>query len=375
MPSHGRHAVDARHQGVITIDLICEACGEPNPPGTEFCRNCNAFLAWDSPTARRQPSAATSTTATMPTPAVEQTVPTVARPGPDQTYLDQTYAAQGAGDHGHGDQGYGAQQTYPEQPYTELVCPTCGTVNPPTRRYCAHCGYSFVAEYGTDPSVDWSAWSPQAMAARDREARKAYRRSLPPFYRWRRVIIAVVVFGLLVGIGALVRRDPVALARDGWYRLTKEYVTVGGVRVQVNPTTASAPGSDPQALVDGSVQEWTMTWAPSAESVCGAAPGTGTVIFTFPPTRVRQVLIVPGLDKSNPQRDLQPQPKVIGLSFADGPCQPVTLANSPEQPPITVDSGAPVTQLRLGIGSAYPAGADAKPLISLTEVIIRAYPG
>jgi ribosomal protein L40E len=352
---------------VITIDLICEVCGEPNPPGTEFCRNCNAFLAWDSPTARRQPSTATSTTTTVPTPAVEQTVPTVAQPVPDQTYVDQGYS-----DQGYVDQGYDQQSA--EQAHSELVCPTCGTVNPPTRRYCAHCGYSFVAEYGTDPSVDWSAWTPQAMAARDREARKAYRRSLPPLYRWRRVIIAVLVFALLVGVGALLRRNPVALARDGWYRLTKEYVTVGGVRVQVNPTTASAPGSDPQNLVDGSVQEWTMTWTPSGESGCGAAPGTGTVIVTFPATRVRQVLIVPGLDKSNPQRDLQPQPRVIGLSFADGPCRPVTLANSPEQPPIEVDSGVPVTQLRLGIGSTYPAGGDAKPLISLTEVIIRAYP-
>jgi hypothetical protein len=117
-----------------------------------------------------------------------------------------------------------------------------------------------------------------------------------------------------------------------------------------------------------------MTWAPTGESSCGAAPGTATVIFTFPATRVRQVLVVPGLDKSNPQRELQPQPRVIGLAFADGSCTPVTLADGPEQAPIAIDSKTPVTQLRLGIGSAYPAGADAKPLISLTEVMIRSYP-
>ena len=28
-------------------DLICDSCGERNPPGTEFCLSCNAYLAWE----------------------------------------------------------------------------------------------------------------------------------------------------------------------------------------------------------------------------------------------------------------------------------------------------------------------------------------
>lgn len=288
--------------------------------------------------------------------------PVVQQPVDQQAYDQQTYDQ-----HAYG-------QGYEQQPYADISCPYCGTVNAATRRFCAHCGYSFVADSGTDPGVDWSGWTAQAIAARDREARKAYRRSLPPLYRWRRVIIAVIVFALFVGLGALLRRDPVALAKDGWYRVTKEYVTVAGVQAQTDPADASAGGSNPQSLVDGSVQEWTTAWAATGESPCSAAPGTATVIFTFPATRVRQVLIVPGLDKSNPQRDLQPQPKTIGLTLPDGTCTPVTLANSPEQAPIEIDSKTPITQLRLGIGSAYPAGADAKQLISLTEVIIRSYP-
>ncbi len=27
----------------------CEACGEQNPPGTQFCLRCNSFLAWEEP--------------------------------------------------------------------------------------------------------------------------------------------------------------------------------------------------------------------------------------------------------------------------------------------------------------------------------------
>ena len=29
----------------------CEACGEQNPPGTQFCLRCNSFLAWEEPAA------------------------------------------------------------------------------------------------------------------------------------------------------------------------------------------------------------------------------------------------------------------------------------------------------------------------------------
>jgi uncharacterized OB-fold protein len=380
---------------VIAIDLICEACGEPNPPGTQFCRNCNEFLAWDKASTESPPATTTaSTTPTVPvTPVTAETVATsqqqtVSIPPVDQTYADQTYVDQTYGDQGYPDQtaveqayvdqGY-VDQGYVDQgtagpAYTELTCPTCGTVNPPTRRFCTHCGYSFVADYGTDPYVDWSAWTPQAMAARDREAARAYRRSLPPLYRWRRVIIAVLVFVLFVGVGALLQLGPVALAQDGWHRLTKQYETVPGVQVMVNPTTASAPDSDPQSLVDNSLQEWTMAWAPTGESTCGAAPGTGTLIFTFPATRVRQVIIWPGLDADNPQRDLQPQPQVVGIGFPDGSCHPAKLEPKAEAQRITVDSGAPVTQLRLGIASSYPPPADARPLISLTEVTIRSYP-
>jgi ribosomal protein L40E len=373
---------------VIAIDLICEACGEPNPPGTQFCRNCNEFLAWDKAAGQPQPSTGTAPTVAV-TPVVEEVVPTsrqqtTSQVPVDQTYVDQTYADQGQMDQTYVDQGYPAQgspdqgyadQGYAEQAYTEITCPTCGTVNPPTRRFCSHCGYSFVAAHGTDPYVDWSAWSPQAMAARDREAARAYRRSLPPLYRWRRVIIAVVVFALFIGLGALVQIGPIALAKSGWYRLTKQYVTVSGVQVMVNPTTASAPDSNPQALVDSSRQEWTMAWAPTGESPsCGAAPGTGTLIFTFPATRVRQVVIWPGLDADNPQRSLQPQPQVIGIGFPDGSCQPAQLENTADSQRISVDSGAPVTQLRLGIASTYPATPEMKPLISLTEVTIRSHP-
>lgn len=118
-----------------------------------------------------------------------------------------------------------------------------------------------------------------------------------------------------------------------------------------------------------------MAWAPTGESPsCGAAPGTGTVILTFPATRIRQVVIWPGLDADNQQRALQPQPKVIAIGFPDGSCQSSTLEPTADPQRIAVDSGQPVTQLRLGIASTYPTTPEMRQLISLTEVSIRSFP-
>lgn len=336
------------------MDLICEACGEANAPGTEFCRNCNEFLAWDSATARRQPSS-TATSSTAPsTPVVQPTPPAV--PVVEQTVPQQGYE----------------QQDQVEPAYADFACPYCSAVNPPSRRFCVHCGYSFYAEYGTDGAVDWSAWTPQAMAARDREAKRAYRRSLPPLYRWRRVIIGVVVFALFVGLGALLRNNPVALTRNAWHRINHAYVTVAGVQVQVEPAEASV-GALPQVLVDGTEQEWTMSWAPAGDNPCGAAPQTGTLVFTFPATEVRQVIIAPGLAEKNTARPTQPRPRTVGITFDDGSCQALQLADAPAQQRFAVDSDGPVTRMTLGIGSAYTGGASTA-LISLTEVWIQTYP-
>ncbi|MDN5770929.1 MAG: zinc ribbon domain-containing protein [Microlunatus sp.] len=354
---------------MITIDLVCEACGEPNPPGTEFCRNCNGYLAWDGDASAEPTVPSGREASTVDRPTISAPTDQGLRPEAEQSTVGtQTYPEQAHSDHNYADQQYADQQ------YADFDCPICGTVNPATRRYCGHCGYSFVADDDTDPYADWSGWTPQAMAARDREARREYRRSLPPLYRWRRVIIAVLVLALCVGLGALLRRDPVSLAKSGWYRLTKDYVPVAGVQAQVDPPSATAPGSDPAAAVDGTVAEWTMVWAPTGESECGAAPGTGTLVLTFPATRVRQIRVNPGLDQTNPLRDRQPQPKVIGISFDGGACQPFPLQQTATVESLDADSGTTVTQVRIGIASAYPAPADAKPLISLTEVRLMTFP-
>lgn len=116
-----------------------------------------------------------------------------------------------------------------------------------------------------------------------------------------------------------------------------------------------------------------MAWAPTSSATCGAAPGTATVVFTFPATQIRRVVIAPGLAATNTQRPTQPRPALVGISFDDGPCHAETLADDGKQQVITIDSDKPVTRMTLGIGTAHVGGASSQQ-ISLTEVWLQTYP-
>jgi hypothetical protein len=188
------------------------------------------------------------------------------------------------------------------------------------------------------------------------------------------VIIGVLVV-VLAGVGAVtLGRDPVGAVKGGWYTLTRQYLKVSPSQVVVVPTEATAANSDPAALIDGSVVEWTMNWSPTQESACGPAAGTGVIVLSIPPTRIRQVQIFSGLDKDNPQRDRQWFPKDVGLSFDNGPCRAIALDKALGGQTFAMDSEKPVTQVQIGIGSATPGGADAAPLISITEVVLKSFP-
>ncbi len=175
----------------------------------------------------------------------------------EQGYADQGYPGQGYADQGYADQGYSdgggyyeggyyegaggpGAQTMEQGAYVDQTCPTCGRVNPGTRRFCSRCGYGFVSFEAPDPyAANYGSWG-ASEGAQDRAARREYRRSLPPLYRWRRVIIGVLVLVLAtVGIVA-VRRDPIGIVKDGWYALNKKFVTVAPVRAEVVPAEATA---------------------------------------------------------------------------------------------------------------------------------------
>jgi hypothetical protein len=345
---------------VITIELICERCGTSNPPGTEFCTNCNSYLAWDRSVLTEPAGQPSEPTRTTPKPQAQP---------PKKQSTAQPPAA-------------GPTASTLEQPASiDISCPNCGTINTGTRRFCSHCGHQF---FYSDAAAyaGYEYWSAESQAAQERAAWKAYRLSLPPLYRWRRVIMVVLLVPLGLAAGLALGRDPVGSVKDGWYWLRREYDPnpVKVVSVTVVPPEATAAKSDPAALVDGSEKEWTMNWAPSGKTTgCRPAPGTGVVVLTLErPTRIRLLQIAPGLAKSNQQRELQPLPEKLAVAFDNvafdnGSCQTVRLTRDAIQKEIPLDSEIAVTQVRIGIASTHPA-PNGQPLVSITELALRSYP-
>ena len=349
---------------MITIELICEVCGTSNPPGTEFCTNCNSYLAWDR-TAMSKPAGQPS----KPTQPVANPV----QPPPQEWIAQSTPRAARPTSASPNQKGTAAGAPTQEQPaYMEKTCPKCGTVNPGTRHFCSHCGHQFFSSdpgYAADTHVP-----PRSQAAQDRAARKAYRRALPPLYRWRRVILVVLLVVLGLTAGLELGRDPVGIVKGGWYSLTRQYVSVQDIHATVEPSKATARRSNPAALVDGTTKAWTMNWAPRSTSDCAAPEGTGVVVLTLDgPARIRLIQVAPGLDKSNPQHDVQALPTLLGITFDDGKCNPVKLTNEEGQQEIFLDSEKAVNKVRISIAQAS-VPPDGQRQVSLTEVILKTYP-
>jgi hypothetical protein len=419
---------------VASIELICESCGTGNPPGTEFCHFCGTYLAWDrsvvvrpqtgGPPSRgpsgyppgqtpaqppRQPMRPPGSGAppTAPTggagidqpwleaarlknprpravqpapvqhsdpPTVPISLPTAAQFSPSAPPRGPAPRAQPYGMPSPG--GYAPMQPVPGGP-----CPRCGRVNDAQLRFCGKCGLVLIADQtgvagGAGRQARPKGWWQRLWDSHDRAARRAYRRSLPPLYRWRRVLIAILLLGL--GIGGLyaLRQHPLRWVIERWYDLFNTTNVVTGVTAKVNPPQATAAGSEPAALTDTSKASWSMTWKPKQEGEsCGGAPGTGVILLTIPDaTRVREIDIAAGLPVDDPARQLQFRPKSIGIRFDGGDCRSFPLENAAGEQPIKVDSEVPVQTIQIGVDTTYAAPADGQPLLSITEVRVKSRP-
>jgi hypothetical protein len=363
---------------VVTID-ICKACGAPNSPAAEFCSNCNEFLAWDRtsliPTvghaAAPPPYGPSPSINVAPPPPVVTSEPATpaAPPGDIGHYLP--FPAQPQVSHGGSDAqaASAGEAVLPSQPTvdpTGLRCPQCGQSNPGTRRFCLKCGFGIRPAGPADDGRQGRAMGAAAGPA----GWLAFRPWLMGFGGGTMVLV-------LIWAGMAWGRDLVSMSKDLWWGLTKQYVEVSPLQAGLEPPKAASGRSDPAKLVDRTAEEFTMKWPqegdPKGEPSCGAAPGTGWIVVTMPrPVRIRQILIHPGLDEKNPRRTLQPMPQRVGVRFDDGLCQALNLPNPVSA--LSIDSGRPVTRVRIGIMSAS-TGPDLEPRISITEIGLRAYPG
>ena len=366
-----------RHSGageVGTIEDVCTACGERNPAGSAFCLYCGVYLGWDEASTADQPATRQSV------PSAETSAYSSQNPIQSQSVQGQPVV--------QGQPNVQGQSTVPAQPITdrrptEPLCPQCGQPNPATLRFCSKCGKALrptqpisQAPRAAVPQTWWQRfWDPT-----DRRARREYRRSLPPLYRWRRVIIGVGLVVAVLVVLSLIGKDPVGWAKDKYYAVRGTLVVADPVGYAGSPPESVAQGYDAAALGSAAVDDaWATAWAPDAlaplDGCDGKPAAKGMVQLTFQePLRVRRLDVVAGLPAADAKRPLQFRPSVL-LVMYDGRCTELPLKDSSELQQLTLDTGVPVTELLVAIGATYPARADAgQPLTALTSLAVLSRP-
>lgn len=349
---------------------VCEACGERNPAGSAFCVYCGVYLGWDerdeeTEAGRPQPVAGTAAPATAPAaasaPAPEAVAQrTVAEPQAPTTPIPVIPAGHGA-------------------------CPACGHPNPAARRFCGRCGHALRPGVGGAIAVprppQRRSWWQRFRDPVDRKARRDYRRSLPPLYRWRRVLIVALGICLAIGGSYALGRDPVSWAKDRWYDVRGALVVVDGIGFQAVPEASTANGYNPAALGSPESDDaWATAWSPQAvvpaKACNGQRAAAGTVRLALPqPARIRRLEIVSGLPKDDNNRPFLFRPSRLYVMYGDGRCTPLDLKDDSGVQTFDLDTGEPVSTLTLAVAAAYPARGDARQdLVALSGVTVYTRP-
>ncbi|MGB5953709.1 MAG: hypothetical protein WBG57_14485, partial [Ornithinimicrobium sp.] len=233
-------------------------------------------------------------------------------------------------------------------------CPDCGTPADSQLRFCSKCarprgssGQIVVASPAAPPS-----WWQRLLHSDDRAARRAYRRSLPPFYRWRRAGIVIACVIALSFAFAIVGTNPAAWAQQRWYDAMGSLVQVRGSSAEAVPQGSEVEGFPAAALVDDdSGTAWATAWQdPSTDVLCGQAPG-GRVKVSFPSTRLKQVRVLPPESGAS----LQQRPASVDLTLPDGTCQRLPVTDEDGEQRLDFDSLKPVTSVVVSVAQIHPS--------------------
>ncbi len=370
--------------------MICGDCGETNKPGMEFCMFCGAYLGWQE----QEPTGANDVTEVLPvhppapTRASVESPPARASqppPPPAPALAQPERSAPRPETSARSEPARPAPQpspvtvvAVPVPPPAPAGCPTCGRAIEEARRFCGHCGEQFVRPGTNAPvtrSTKRSTWWSRLWDSKDRVARRAYRRSLPPLYRWRRVIIIVLALGLVGGGLTVVGRSPKAFVLARYYDVRNTLVPVQGVTAAIIPPEASVPDAVPEALVDGSAKAWQTPWTAATRGTpCNVTPTTAVIQLSFPRTRIRAVDLRAGLLDNNPNRLLQFRPQKIWIAYADQ-CADRDLTDV-ERQNVELDTEQPVDSIRIGVQTAFPPDqpTGGQEVLSFTEITLLSRP-
>lgn len=369
---------------------ICTSCGEPNPPGTQFCLFCGVYLGWAEPARETEtgedpgsgaalepggPPAASDITG--PVPMADQTLvlPPASGGAPAGAALAGTAPA-GTPAAPTGPNGI-PTTTPPAAPVSQgPTCPACGRAIDPTRRFCGHCGQVLATgQPARNAPSRGRNWWQRLLRSDSRLARRSYRKSLPPLVRWRRAGVTVVVAALLVGGFTMIGRDPIGWAVDRWYDVTNRLDPVTSVSATALPEDSVIGENSPNGLLDADAgTAWVTGWTPpEGRPACGESRG-GRVVLSFPATRVREMQVITGVSDPS-QRPLQHIPTQLHVVLPDGSCRSITLDRSAELQQVAFDTGEPVTQLTVSVGEAYTSDDErVQDVAALTQLTLLARP-
>ena len=355
-------------EGETRIDDTCSACGERNPAGSQFCLFCGVYLGWeDHDSAGRSGPPGTSNHPPRGSAGDAR--------GPDAATTYETLLAREAAV----DSPVEATERLPETDDL-LSCPACRHANNPERRFCSRCGTALHTAARVVPPETrqpwWRRWWQGVTSPEHRASRRAYRRSLPASYRWRRLLVSTLAVAVVISGLVIIGRNPAKLAQGLWHDLRHDVVPVEGVTAAAAPPDSSVAGTSPAAAVDGDPgTAWSTSWkAPETPLACGQTTGTGTLQLVLPPTRLREIRIVGGVTDPS-QRPLQLLPKTLHVAASDGTCVAVELSKVASSQTIAVDTEVEVSSLAISVASTFDAtDSRATSVVSLSEVSLWARP-
>ncbi|MFE0044328.1 zinc ribbon domain-containing protein [Streptomyces albireticuli] len=346
----------------------CPNCQAANEETDDFCGNCASYLGWSEPSAARtgEPPAAPPRPGSRGPAATSGPSGRGEGPEPDRedgaapARADPTvlYERDGADGPAHPDVGDPVAPVQPAKPVarrpvvraapvTEAPggppCPSCGTPNPPERRFCRRCAARLTPSQQVAALPWWRTRWPFRRRVRGGSGRGL-----------RRLLAVLVVVALAVGVFLLLPAGR-ALFEDTRDKLGKA-AEVGPAAVTAS---AEAPGHPASQVADGLSNRY---WG---------APGLGdSVSFTFgAPFRLVALVVHTG-PSAKPEefrRQARPVRADLVVNSADGKVHTTALTFNDKPGPQTVRLGvSDAVKVTLVVRAA--AGLEPGRHIALAEV-------
>ncbi|MEU4191090.1 zinc ribbon domain-containing protein [Kribbella sp. NPDC026611] len=235
----------------------------------------------------------------------------------------------------------------------DLVCPECGTGNPPTRKFCSRCGESLAAAQTV--KVRW--WhrlrfrrGPRTMQAGSRPSRPGDSRvkhaATSTVRRLRAAVsVLLVTFAVLCGIYPPLRTYVVQQASN-----VKQKVrgVADSALTPVRPAAVqgtAGPGHPARAAFDTfSNTAWIAPWSEKAT--------TRLTVRLDHAVALRKLIVRNGDAKNYAGHS---RPAALELQYSNEKSESVTLADSPEPQEIALHDAVGVSQFTITVITVYPA--------------------